>query len=661
MTKIDEKCVNAIRILSADAIQKANSGHPGLPLGAAPAAYTLFKGYLNFSFNNPYWYNRDRFILSAGHGSALLYSLLHLFNCGLTIDDIKNFRQFGSKTPGHPEYAHTPFVEATTGPLGAGMGMAVGMAMTEAHLAAIFNKPDYEVVDHYTYVFGGDGCLMEGISSEAFSLAGNLKLHKLIVIYDSNKITIEGDTDITFTEDVEKRMQAFGFQTITVENGNDMEAIGRAIEQAKAEKTKPSFITVKTQIGYGCPAKQGKASSHGEPLGADNVAELRKTLCWESEEPFFVSQEVYDYCLQISKEKSEKENRWNTLFEQYCKKYPEMKSLWDKYHSGVDEKELLNSDEFWACTDKTEATRSTSGAVINRVKDIIPNLIGGSADLGPSNKTYIKDGGDFSAQNYAGRNIHYGVREQAMAAIANGMALYGGVKNYVATFFVFSDYMKPMMRLSSLMELPVTYVFTHDSIGVGEDGPTHQPVEHLSMLRAIPNLIVFRPADARETIAGWYTALTSRKTPVALVLTRQNIDQCKYSSKDALKGAYILVKETKAKPDGIIIATGSEVELALKAHDELLKQGIDVRVVSMPSMELFDAQSEEYKNSVLPNDVRKRVVVEAATEFGWGKYIGLDGKSVTMNTFGASAPAKVLFERFGFTVENVVDTMKSIL
>ena len=661
MTKIDEKCVNAIRILSADAIQKANSGHPGLPLGAAPAAYTLFKGYLNFSFNNPYWYNRDRFILSAGHGSALLYSLLHLFNCGLTIDDIKNFRQFGSKTPGHPEYAHTPFVEATTGPLGAGMGMAVGMAMAEAHLAAIFNKPDYEVVDHYTYVFGGDGCLMEGISSEAFSIAGNLKLHKLIVIYDSNKITIEGDTDITFTEDVEKRMQAFGFQTITVENGNDMEAIGRAIEQAKAEKTKPSFITVKTQIGYGCPAKQGKASSHGEPLGADNVAELRKTLCWESEEPFFVPQEVYDYCLQISKEKSEKENRWNALFEQYCKKYPEMKSLWDKYHSDVDEKELLNSDEFWACTDKNEATRSTSGAVINRVKDIIPNLIGGSADLGPSNKTYIKDGGDFSAQNYAGRNIHYGVREQAMAAIANGMALYGGVKNYVATFFVFSDYMKPMIRLSSLMELPVTYVFTHDSIGVGEDGPTHQPVEHLSMLRAIPNLIVFRPADARETIAGWYTALTSRKTPVALVLTRQNIDQCKYSSKDALKGAYILVKETKARPDGIIIATGSEVELALKAHDELLKQGIDVRVVSMPSMELFDAQSEEYKNSVLPNDVRKRVVVEAATEFGWGKYIGLDGKSVTMNTFGASAPAKVLFEKFGFTVENVVDTMKSIL
>ena len=661
MTKIDEKCVNALRILSADAIQKANSGHPGLPLGAAPAAYTLFKGYLNFSFNNPYWYNRDRFILSAGHGSALLYSLLHLFKCGLTIDDIKDFRQFGSKTPGHPEYGHTPFVEATTGPLGAGMGMAVGMAMAQAHLASIFNKPDYPIVDHYTYVFGGDGCLMEGISSEAFSLAGNLKLDKLIVIYDSNNITIEGDTNITFTEDVEKRMQAFGFQTITVENGNDMVAIGRAIEQAKAEKNKPSCITVKTVIGYGCPAKQGKASSHGEPLGSENVAELRKTLNWESDEPFFVPQEVYDHCEQISIEKAKKEAQWNAMFEQYCQKYPVMKQLWDKYHSEVDADELMNSPDFWACSDKAAATRSTSGEVINRVKDLIPNLIGGSADLGPSNKTYIKDGGEFCAQNYAGRNLHYGVREQAMAAIANGMALYGGVKNYVATFFVFSDYMKPMMRLSALMELPVTYVFTHDSIGVGEDGPTHQPVEHLSMLRAIPNLIVFRPADAQETIAGWYVALTSKKTPVALVLTRQNLEQCKYSSKEAIKGAYIIVKETKAKPDGIIIATGSEVDLAVKAREELLQQGIDVRVVSMPSMELFEAQNEEYKESVLPHDIQKRIVVEAGVEFGWGNYIGLGGKSVTINTFGASAPAKVLFEKFGFTVENVVKTMKSVL
>lgn len=661
MAKIDEMCVNAIRILSADAIQKANSGHPGLPLGAAPAAYTLFKGYLNFSFNNPYWYNRDRFILSAGHGSALLYSLLHLFKCGLSIEDIKDFRQFGSKTPGHPEYGHTAFVEATTGPLGAGLGMAVGMAMAQAHLASIFNKPDFNIIDHYVYAFCGDGCLMEGVSSEAFSLAGNLKLDKLIVIYDSNNITIEGDTDITFSEDVEKRMQAFGFQTITVEDGNDTEAIGKAIEQAKAEKTKPSFITIKTVIGYGCPAKQGKASSHGEPLGVENVAQLRKTLNWECDEAFVVPQEVYDHCEQISVKKAQKEAQWNELFDRYCQKYPEMKDLWDKYHSEIDEQKLLNDEAFWDCSDKPAATRSTSGEVINRVKDLIPNLIGGSADLGPSNKTYIKDGGEFGAQNYAGRNIHYGVREQAMSAIANGMALYGGVKNYVATFFVFSDYMKPMMRLTSLMELPVTYVFTHDSIGVGEDGPTHQPVEHLSMLRAIPNLTVFRPADAKETIAGWYVALTSKKTPVALVLTRQNVEQCKYSSKDAIKGGYIIVKETKAKPDGIIIATGSEVQLAISAREELLKQNIDVRVVSMPSMELFDAQSDEYKQSVLPEEIRKRIVVEAATEFGWGKYTGLDGKTVTMDTFGASAPAKVLFEKFGFSVENIVNTMKSIL
>lgn len=661
MTYLDEKAVNAIRILAADAIQKANSGHPGLPLGAAPMAYELWANHLNFSYQNPDWKNRDRFILSAGHGSGLLYALLHLFDCGLCIDDIKNFRQLASKTPGHPEYGHTSFVEATTGPLGAGMGMAVGIAMAEAHLASVFNKPDYPVVDHYTYVLGGDGCMMEGVSSEAFSLAGTLKLNKLIVIYDSNKITIEGSTDLTFTEDVEKRMQSFGFQTITVENGNDLKEIGKAIEAAKKEKTKPSFITVKTQIGFGCPAKQGKSSAHGEPLGVDNVAELRKTLCWENDEPFAVSQDVYEHCKKIVSDKVLKEEKWNRLFDEYCEKYPDMKNLWEKYHSDTDSESLLHNPAFWDCTDSSAATRSVSGEIINRIKDIVPNLLGGSADLGPSNKTCIKDGGDFSAQNYAGRNIHYGVREQAMGAIANGMALHGGIKNFAATFFVFSDYMKPMMRLSALMGLPVTYVFTHDSIGVGEDGPTHQPVEHLAMLRAMPHSIVFRPADSKETIAGWYTALTSKNTPVALVLTRQNLEQCKYSSKEALKGAYILAKETKSAPDGIFIATGSEVELALKAREELLKEGFDIRVVSMPSMELFDMQSNEYKQSVLPDKIRKRVAVEAGTEFGWGKYIGLDGKFVTINSFGASAPAKVLFEKFGFTVENVVNTMKSIL
>lgn len=662
MTNIEEKSVNALRILAADAIQKANSGHPGLPLGAAPMAYELWANHLNFSYCNPNWFNRDRFVLSAGHGSALLYALNHLFGCGLSIDDIKNFRQLGSKTPGHPEYRHTSFVEATTGPLGAGMAMAVGMAMAQEHMASVFNKPNFNIVDNYTYVLGGDGCLMEGISSEAFSLAGTLKLNKLIVIYDSNKITIEGSTDLTFTEDVEKRMQAFGFQTITVEDGNDLGAIGKAIEQAKAEKTKPSFITVKTQIGYGCPAKQGKANSHGEPLGVENVAETRKTLCWEYDEPFYVPQDVYDHCKKISETNCKKEQVWNELFAKYCDEYPDMKVLWDKYHSEIDAEKLIANKDFWACDNKPSATRSVSGELLNKVKFDIPNLIGGSADLGPSNKTVMKEVGEYSSTNYSGRNIHFGVREQAMAAIANGMMLYGGLRPYVATFFVFSDYLKPMARLSALMNLPVTYVFSHDSIGVGEDGPTHQPVEQLAMLRSMPNFITFRPSDSVETAAAWYTALTSKTTPVGLILTRQNVPACENSNKQgALKGGYIIAKESKSQPDGIIIATGSEVEIALCAKEELLKDGFDVRVVSMPSMELFEAQSDEYKETVLPKSIRKRLAVEALTDFGWGKYVGLDGKTLTMDVFGASAPAKVLFDEYGFNTETVVKTMKEIL
>lgn len=662
MTNIEQKTVNAIRILAADAIQKANSGHPGLPLGAAPMAYELFRNYLNFSYKNPYWANRDRFILSAGHGSALLYALNHLFGCGISLQDIKDFRQFGSKTPGHPEYLHTPFVEATTGPLGAGIGMAVGMAMAQAHIASVFNKPEFPIVDNYTYVLCGDGCMMEGISSEAFSMAGTLKLDKLIVLYDSNKITIEGSTDLTFTEDVEKRMQAFGFQTLTVEDGTDMAAIGKAIAQAKAEKTKPSFITVKTQIGYGCPAKQGKANSHGEPLGEENIAEMRKCLGWEYEEPFFVPEDVYENCKKIALQKSEKEDEWNRLFADYCAKFPEMKTLWDKYHDENSASNLINNQDFWEAGDSACATRAASGNILNKVKDILPNLMGGSADLGPSNKTYLKDAGTFCSEDYSGRNIHFGVREQAMAAIANGMLLYGGLRVYCATFFVFSDYLKPMARLSSLMELPLTYVFSHDSIGVGEDGPTHQPVEQLAMLRSMPNFTTFRPADSTETAAGWYYALNSKKTPCALILTRQNVPVCANSKKEgALKGAYIIENETKAIPDAIIIASGSEVELAIKARQELLKDNIDVRVVSMPSMEIFDAQPQEYREAVLPKAVRKRVAVEALSSFGWSKYVGLDGKTVTMDTFGASAPAKVLFEKFGFTVDNVVKQVKSIL
>lgn len=664
MSKIDEKTVNAIRVLAADAIQKANSGHPGLPLGAAPMAYELFASHLRFNPKDPFWVNRDRFILSAGHGSALLYSLYHLFGCGLTIDDLKDFRQLGSKTPGHPEYKHTPHVEATTGPLGAGMGMAVGMAMAQAHMAKVFNKAEFPIVDHYTYVLGGDGCMMEGISSEAFSLAGTLGLDKLIVIYDSNNISIEGSTDLTFCENVEKRMEALGFQTITVEDGNNLEQISQAIKKAKIEKTKPSFITIKTHIGYGCPAKQGKACAHGEPLGIENIAELRKTLDWDCQEPFCVDKDVYEHCERLTKKNIEAQQQWEKMFEDYSKKYPEMKQLWDTYHTQPNAQEILNNKEFWTFEDKPAATRSISGELINRLNKLLPNLIGGSADLGPSNKTEIKGGGDFSHETPEGKNLHYGVRELAMGAIANGIALYGGLKTFAATFFVFSDYIKPMARLSALMGLPVTFVFTHDSIGVGEDGPTHEPVEQLAMLRSTPNFITYRPADAIETASGWYTAITSTNTPTALILTRQNVPQIDTDTarkEKALKGAYIISKEQKETPDGILIASGSEVELALKAKEELNKENIDVRVVSMPSMELFEQQTDEYKEEILPKSVRKRVAIEALSDFGWGKYVGLDGTTVTMNSFGASAPAKVLFEKFGFTVENVVKAMKTIL
>lgn len=661
MSKIDKQSVNAIRVLSADAVQKAKSGHPGLPLGSAAMAYELWAKHMKHNPKNPKWKNRDRFILSGGHGSTLLYSLLHLFGYGLTVEDLANFRQDGSLTPGHPEYGHTVGIEATTGPLGAGMGMAVGMAMAEAHLAAVFNKPEYPVVDHYTYVLGGDGCMMEGISSEAFSLAGTLGLSKLIVLYDSNKISIEGDTDIAFTENVQKRMEAFGFQTLLVEDGNDLKEIGKAIEKAKAETKKPSFITVKTQIGYGCPAKQGKASAHGEPLGEENVKALKENLGWEKLDPFYVPDAVYENCKKLAGEGEKAEEKWNKLFEEYASKYPEMKEKWEKYHDAELGKELIDDEAFWSYENKPDATRNLSGIMINRLKDILPNLFGGSADLAPSNKTAMKDAGDFGKDNYAGRNLHFGVREFAMAAIGNGIALHGGLKTYVATFFVFSDYVKPMARLASLMGLPVTYVLTHDSIGVGEDGPTHEPVEQLAMLRAMPNFTVFRPADATETAAGWYYAATNGKTPTALVLTRQNLPQYEKSSKEALKGGYIIEKETKEKADGILIASGSEVELAVKAREELLKENIDVRVVSMPSMDLYEQQEEAYKESVLPKEIRSRVAVEAAVDFGWGKYVGLDGKTVTMHGFGASAPAKVLFEKFGFTVENVVKAMKEVL
>ena len=660
-TNIDIKSVNSIRVLAADAIQKANSGHPGLPLGSAPMAYELWANHMNHNPANPNWENRDRFILSGGHGSTLLYSLLHFFGYGVTIDDMKNFRQLGSKTPGHPEYGHTVGVEATTGPLGAGMAMAVGMAMAEKHLSAVFNKENYPVVDHYTYVLGGDGCMMEGISYEAFSLAGTLGLEKLIVLYDSNNISIEGDTNIAFRENVRQRFEAFGFHTQLVSDGNDLDAIGKAIEAAKAEKTRPSMIEIKTKIGAGCPAKEGKASAHGEPLGVENIAEMRKNLGIADNGPFVIDQDVYDNFADIAGKKASVEEEWNRLFADYCKAYPEMKDLWDKYYDEDNAKCLYDMDDFWNSFDKPEATRNVSGKLLNILKDVVPNMFGGAADLAPSTKTNMKDEGDFSKENPLGKNLHFGIREIAMAAIGNGIALHGGLRPYVSTFFVFSDYVKPMARLSALMNLPLTYVLTHDSIGVGEDGPTHEPIEQLAMLRAMPNFHVYRPADATECAAAWYHALNNKTSPTALVLSRQNLPQLDGSSTEALKGGYILEDSEKDTPDAIIIATGSEVSLAVEAKKELIADGIDVRVVSMPCMDVFEEQPDEYKAQILPDNVRARVGVEALADFGWGKYIGLDGKFVGMKGFGASAPGGQLFEYFGITKDAVVEAVKEVI
>ncbi len=655
---IDTKTINAIRILSADAIQKANSGHPGLPLGAAPAAYTLWSKVMHHNPADPAWENRDRFVLSGGHGSMLLYSLLHLFGYGLTTEDLSQFRQFGSLTPGHPEYRHTRGVEATTGPLGAGMAMAVGMAMAEKHLASVFNKPEYPVVDHYTYVLGGDGCMMEGISYEAFSLAGTLGLSKLIVLYDSNDISIEGGTNIAFRESVMKRFESFGFQTLRVEDGNDPDAILKAIEEAKADTERPSMIEIKTKIGAGCPAKEGKASAHGEPLGVDNVAALRKNLGWEDETPFAVPQDVYDNCAAVNAENAKLEEEWNALFAAWKAAYPELAELWEKYHDDNSAESLIDDEAFWKICDAPEATRNVSGKLINYVKDKIPNLFGGAADLAPSTKTYMKDLGDFSKETPEGSNLHFGVRELAMAAIGNGIRLHGGLRSFVSTFFVFSDYVKPMARLSALMQLPLTYVLTHDSIGVGEDGPTHQPIEQLAMFRAMPNFYIFRPADAAETAAAWYYALNSKSAPVAMVLSRQNLPQLAEDGREALKGAYILKDSTKETPDAILIATGSEVQLAVEAREKLLQEGIDARVVSMPCADLFMDQPAEYKEKVLPAAVKVRVAAEALSTFGWERYVGLEGKIVGMTTFGASAPAGKLFPYFGITSDAIVEAVK---
>jgi transketolase len=628
-----------------------------MPLGAAPMAYTLWSRVMDHNGKNPTWFNRDRFILSAGHGSMLLYSMLHLFGYGLEIEDLKNFRQLGSKTPGHPEYGHTKGVEATTGPLGQGISTAVGMAMAEAHMAAVFNTEDIKVIDHYTYVIAGDGDLMEGISNEASSLAGTLGLGKLIVLYDSNSISIEGSTDLAFTEKVRDRYTALGWDTHYVGDGTDIEAVEQAILAAKAEDRKPSLIEVRTNIGYGTE-KQDSASAHGEPLGSHNLDVLRKNLGWELES-FKVPDEVRQHMDALIERGMNKEKAWNDLLHSYSVKYPEKAKELDIWLSGEVSDGYLESEEFWSF-EKGVSTREASGILINRLAERLPSLFGGSADLAPSNKTNMKNRSAFSREDYSGSNIHFGVREHAMGAILNGLALHGGVKPYGGTFFIFTDYMKPAMRLSSLMELPVTYVLTHDSIGVGEDGPTHQPIEQMAVFRAQPNFIAFRPADARETAAGWYLAMTTKNTPVGLVLTRQNLPLLEGTGKDALKGGYVLKRET-GELRLILIATGSETELAVRASNELEKDGIGTRVVSMPSWELFDQQSEEYRNEVLPTNVRARVAIEAATSMGWHKYTGIDGAIISLDTFGGSAPGEQLFEKFGFTVENVVNESRKLL
>ena len=657
---MEKMAVNAIRVLSADAIQKANSGHPGLPLGVAPMAYEMWAHYLNINPADPTWEDRDRFILSGGHGSMLLYSLLHLFGFGLTKEDITEFRQFGSLTPGHPEYGHTVGIEATTGPLGAGISMAVGMAAAEKHLASIFNKPGYEIVNHRTFVIAGDGDLMEGISSEALSLAGTWNLSKLTVLYDSNKISIEGSTDIAFREDVVKRAEAFGFKTLEVDDGNDLQKIAAALDTALQDDSAPYFIKVKTTIGFGCPAKQGSAAAHGEPLGEENVKAMKETLEWPSQEPFYVPEEVYAHYKALAEAKQPAEDAWKKLFDEYCAKFPEMAELWARYHSDEDVKALREDAGFFAKAEKAEATRASSGVVINYMKDKLPNLFGGSADLGPSTKTEMKGERYFSAETPEGKNIHFGVREMAMAGIANGMLLHGGLRTFVATFFVFSDYLKPMARLAALMKIPQIFVLTHDSIGVGEDGPTHEPIEQLAMLRSIPNFDVIRPCDRTETEGAWLMAMEAKDRPTALVLTRQNLEQLPGSdARKVEKGAYI-IDDCEGTPEYILIATGSEVALAVKAKAELGAQGKKVRVVSMPNMEAFDRQDAAYKESVLPNSVRKRVAIEALSDFGWYKYVGLDGKVVSMHGFGASGNGSVLFKHFGFTVENVVETVNSL-
>lgn len=664
-TKLDELCVNTIRMLSADGVEKANSGHPGMPMGAAPMAYILWTRFLQHNPLNPKWPARDRFVLSAGHGSMLLYSLLHLTGYDLSLDDLREFRQWKSRTPGHPEYRLTPGVEITTGPLGQGFAGGVGMAIAERFLAARFNRPDYPIVNHFTYGIVSDGDLMEGVTHETASLAGHLRLGKLIYLYDDNHISIEGSTDITFTEETEDRFRAYGWHVPIVKDGNDLEAIEDAINNAREETDSPSLIAIRTHIGYGSPGKVDHPSAHGEPLGKDEIRLTKENLNWPIEPSFFIPDEVADHFQPTVEKGKENEDLWKEMLRSYTQEFPDLAEEWRRFMDGEFPEGWDRDIPCFPADPKGMATRVASGTVLNAIAEQIPNLMGGSADLAPSNKTEIKGEEDFQPAAYSGRNLRFGVREHGMGSILNGMALHGGVIPYGGTFLIFSDYMRPAIRLAALMGLKVIYIFTHDSIGLGEDGPTHQPIEQLAALRAIPGLTVIRPCDGNETAEAWKVALMSDSGPVALALTRQGLpvlDRTVYPTAENLtRGAYILRGAKESRPDLILISTGSEVHIALEAAKRIDESGVKVRVVNMPSWELFDRQDEAYRRQVLPPEIKARVAIEAGISQGWHRYVGDEGRIIALDRFGASAPSKILYEKFGFTPENVVETALTLV
>lgn len=665
---IEQLAVNTIRTLSIDAVEKAKSGHPGMPMGAAPMGYELFARTMKHNPVDPEWMNRDRFVLSAGHGSMLLYSLLHLSGYDLPLEELKNFRQWGSKTPGHPEFGHTPGVDATTGPLGQGIAMAVGMAMAERQLAATYNREGYDVIDHYTYSICGDGDFMEGISGEAASLAGHLKLGKLIVLYDSNDISLDGDLNLAFSEHVHGRFEAYGWQVLRVENGNDLEAIAEAVKQAQAETSKPTLIEVKTVIGYGSPNKAGKGGSagpHGSPLGTDEAKLTKQYYGWPEEPDFLVPDEVKEHFAAVKEKGMQAQQEWEAMLKEYEQAHPELAEQFKRAVSGDLPEGWDASLPTYSTEDKAMSTRVASGHAMNALAKHVPNLVGGSADLESSTFTHLNGFGVFHAEDYSGRNIYYGVREFAMGAAMNGIALHRGLKVYGGTFFVFTDYLRPAVRLAALMKQPVVYVLTHDSIAVGEDGPTHEPIEQLASLRIIPGLTVLRPADANETSAAWAYALECKDQPIALVLSRQNLPILEGTAELARtnigRGAYVVSDAPEGKPQAQLIATGSEVALAVKAQKALAEEGIQVRVISMPSWDLFDRQPKEYRDSVILPDVKARLAIEMAHPFGWERYVGEAGDMLGISTFGASAPGDRVIEEYGFTVENVVNRTKALL